>query len=104
MGVGPHLHGVGTSGSQVGQHGGPEMPCWVRSQCHRQSGSCSSCLKDVCASSLPLTSAWIHVDFALGPVPGTRWSLPLHCWMDLESHLPRSQSLRVGSKLEASVL
>lgn len=28
----------------------------------------------------------------------------LCCWVDLESHLPRSQSLHVRSKLEASVL
>lgn len=32
----------------VGQHGEAEMPCWVRSQCHKQRGSpLPPCVKDV---------------------------------------------------------
>lgn len=75
----------------VGQHGEPEMPCWARSQCHRQRGSHPFYLKDVVLGAYPSPQ--------LGYKRTLLWGLPLHCWMDLESHLPRSQSLRVRSKL-----
>lgn len=40
-------------------------------QCHRQSGSHSSFLKDVVLQASHVASPWIQVDVALGPVPGT---------------------------------
>lgn len=91
MGLSMNHHDVGTSGSRGSAWRTRNALLGEEPVSQAESGSHPSYLKDVVLGAYPSPQ--------LGYKRTLLWGPPLHCWMDLESHLPRSQSLRVRSKL-----